>query len=236
MVHAQAGVSGRVLGDSAQVPVVGAEVRAVRPGVVATTDSAGRFSLRNLPAGQLVIITRALGFRPDTSFVDLDPDETLSRDVRLARSVTSLNEVRVNEPARSLVSAKLMAFEERRRSNTGGHFMDSTVIAKWENRKTGDLLSTLSGVDIQRAGSASYVTGPRGPRTLRGGADARERACYMDVYVDGVPVATVGTAFDVNSVGLNHVAAIEVYTGPANTPAQYNRTSKVCGVVLIWTK
>jgi hypothetical protein len=152
------------------------------------------------------------------------------------RSIATLGEVRVRDSARGLVAAKLMAFDERRKAATGGHFLDSTLIQKWTNRKTGDLLSTVSGVDVQRAGSAAYVTGSRGPSPLRTSASGRPVPCFMDVYLDGTPVALVGTAFDVNSVGLVHIAAIEVYTGPANTPAQYNRTSKACGVVLLWTK
>ena len=231
---AQSTYEGRVL-DSVRTPVAGAEVRAMRPGIVATTDSLGRFALRLLPAGPVAIVTRALGFRPDTVIVDLGPDESLSTEIRLRRSVTSLNEVRVSESA-AVLPAKLIGFEERRRARTGGHFVDSTVIARWESRKTGDLLSTLPGVDIQRSRGSAYVLGPRGPSPLRGISSSRPVPCFMDIYVDDAPVALVGTAYDINSVGLSHIAAIEVYTGPANTPAKYNRTSKACGVVLIWTR
>jgi hypothetical protein len=58
----------------------------------------------------------------------------------------------------------------------------------------------------------------------------------MDVYLDGAPLALNNTAFDVNSINMAHIAAIEVYSGAANTPAKYNRTSAGCGVVLLWTK
>jgi hypothetical protein len=135
------------------------------------------------------------------------------------------------------VPAKLRDFTERRRASVGGHFLDSTVIVKWESRKTGDLLSTVSGVDVQRDRSAAYLIGSRAPPSLRAGASSfRPVPCFMDIYVDGAPVALASTAFDVNSVGLNHIAAIEVYSGAANVPALYNRTSKGCGVVLIWTR
>ena len=58
----------------------------------------------------------------------------------------------------------------------------------------------------------------------------------MDVYLDGAPLALANTKFDVNGIGLDHVAAIEVYAGVSNIPARYNRTSGGCGVVLIWTR
>jgi hypothetical protein len=140
--------------------------------------------------------------------------------------------VRVSETA--LLVAKLSAFDERRRANAGGHFIDSTIIAKWENRKAGDLLSTVSGVDVQRRRAESYLTGTRATQPLT--PSARPVPCFMDVYLDGAPLALGNTMFDINSIGLNHVAAIEVYSSTARIPAQYNRTSRGCGVVLLWTK
>ena len=95
-----------------------------------------------------VLITRAVGFAPDTFRAEVFDEESVSRDVILKASVTTLGEVRVRDSAP--VAAKLMAFDERRRANAGGTFIDSTVIAKWEYRKAGDLLSTVSGVDVQR--------------------------------------------------------------------------------------
>ena len=190
-----------------------------------------------MPSGILILITRAPGFRPDTSRVEIFDDESVSREVLLKRAITTLGEVRVRDSAPPFVPAKLREFTERRRASVGGHFLDSTVIAKWENRKTGDLLSTVSGVDVQRARSAAFLVGSRAPPSISAGtSSSRSRLCFMDIYVDGAPVALANTAFDVNSLGLNHIAAIEVYSGPANTPPRYNRTSNGCGVVLIWTR
>jgi len=64
-------------------------------------------------------------------------------------------------------------------------------------------------------------------------------ACYMDVYLDGVVVFQGGkdvNLFDVNSLELSTIEAIEVYTSAAQVPAQYNKTSNGCGVLLIWTR
>jgi hypothetical protein len=235
-VESQGSIAGRVLADSTRAPVVAAELIIAGTTARAMTDSAGRFVLRGVPGGRRFLVARALGFRPDTSQVELFDDESLSREIFLERRITTLGEVSVRDSAPALVPAKLRDFNERRRASVGGHFLDSTVIKKWESRRTGDLLSTISGVDVQRARSAAYVTGSRAPPSLTSGTGIRPRPCFMDIYLDGAPVALANTAFDVNSLGLNHIAAIEVYSGPANTPPQYNRTSKGCGVVLIWTK
>ena len=237
LAQGQGSIAGRVLADSTRVPIAAAEVMIAGATLRAMSDSAGRFVLRDVPSGSLVLVTRALGFRPDTSRVELFDDESVSREVFLKRSITTLGEVRVRDSATVFMPAKLREFTERRRASVGGHFLDSTVIAKWESRKTGDLLSTVSGVDVQRARSAAFLIGSRAPPSISAGtSSSRPRLCFMDIYVDGAPVALANTAFDVNSLGLNHIAAIEVYSGPANTPARYNRTSMGCGVVLIWTR
>jgi hypothetical protein len=42
--------------------------------------------------------------------------------------------------------------------------------------------------------------------------------------------------FDLNTLNLKTVEAIEVYAGGAQVPAEFNRTSGGCGVIVIWTK
>ena len=234
--ESQGSIAGRVLSDSTRAPVPAAELIIAGTTLSVMTDSSGRFVLRDVPAGMRLLIVRALGFRPDTSDVELFDNESLSREVFLKRRITTLGEVSVRDSAPTLGTAKLSEFDERRRAAAGGKFLDSTLIAKWENRKTGDLLSTVSGVDVQRQRSAAFLIGSRAPPSIVAGTGMRPPPCFMDIYLDGAPVALGNTAFDVNSLGLNHVSAIEVYSGPANIPAKYNRTSKGCGVVLIWTR
>ena len=235
VARAQGSIAGRVVSAETTTPIAGAEVSIHGQARSVTTDSIGKFSLRDLKAGNVFLITRAVGFRPDSASVELFDDVSVSRDVILKASSTTLGEVVVRDSATPLVSAKLREFDERRRASAGGKFLDSTVISRWESRKTGDLLSTVSGVDVQRQRSAAFVLGSRATASpFR--VSARPVPCFMDVYLDGAPVAVANTSFDVNSIGLNHIVAIEVYSGPANTPAKYNRTSGGCGVVLIWTR
>jgi hypothetical protein len=232
--HAQGSIAGRVMSVETKAPVAGAEVTVPGQGLQATTDSAGRFSLRDVKAGTVLLITRAVGFRPDTAQVDLFPNESVSRDVILQASTTTLGEVVVREKPVPILTAKLRDFDERRRTAIGGRFLDSTVIRKWEARRTGDLFSTIPGVDVVRQRGSAFLLGGRATQPLR--PSTRPAPCYMDIYLDGAPVALANTPFDVNNISLTTVAAIEAYTGTASTPAQYNRTSGGCGVVLIWTK
>ena len=40
----------------------------------------------------------------------------------------------------------------------------------------------------------------------------------------------------VNLVHPQHIQAIEIYSGPGNTPGQYLNSRSRCGVILIWTR
>lgn len=53
--------------------------------------------------------------------------------------------------------------------------------------------------------------------------------CEMDIFVDGQR-----SSLKVDEVPLDRIAAIEVYSGPATTPAAFGMSR--CGVVAIWTK
>jgi hypothetical protein len=235
--RAQASLAGRVLTDSGRLPIADAELRLARLNAVAVTDSGGRFAFKALPGGHHVVVTRALGFRPDTSVVELDAQESLSRDFILQRSVARLSEVRVRDSLMAPRSAKLIGFDDRRNRTPGGHFFDAALIEKWGSRHTGDLISTVAGVDLKRSGSSAFAVGSRAPPSLSVGP--RPDPCLMDVYVDGALVfskALPNSPFDLNTVRLSSIAAIEVYTGPSNVPPEFNRTSKGCGVIVIWTR
>jgi hypothetical protein len=67
--------------------------------------------------------------------------------------------------------------------------------------------------------------------------DARKA---LGVYVDGTAVYSSSSEqvplFDVNGMQASEIAGVEVYTGLGQIPAQYNKTSGGCGVILIWLR
>jgi hypothetical protein len=120
---AQGSVAGRVLAAESRAPVAGAEVSVAGQPRQALSDSLGKFSLRDVKAGTVYLITRAVGFRPDTARVEIFPDESISRDVTLQPSSTTLGTVVVRD-SMTVTSAKLKEFEERRHSAVGGRFLE----------------------------------------------------------------------------------------------------------------
>lgn len=252
---AQAELAGSVLGvGETRVGIASAIIDAAGIGIRAVTDSAGRFRLTQLPAGTHRIVIRALGFAAETVHVTFAEGESLFRDFLLRPKLTTLDEVRVEAAEPSRVPAKLVGFYERRRVGIG-RFLDRDAIARFENRRTGDMLSMLPGITIRTGRSKAWASGGRGLGTNQGafakepktavldGSDiaaGAQLACYMDVYLDGALVynssARLVPLFDVNSIQPSEIEAVEVYAGAAQTPAQYNRTSGGCGVLLIWTR
>lgn len=252
---AQGEISGRVTtSDSTRLPVAGAEAVIPRLQRSVVTDSLGRFRLKDLPAGLHLVVIRAIGFRADTSTVEVQGDDVLSLDVRLQYSgVTKLPERVVTAPEER-TPAKLVEFVERRRLGTG-HFIDRSQLAKAEGgiRQTGDLISLIPGVRVRRGSNKIWVATGRSVSTgcafcampvsdlhpVDIAAGARP-ACFMDVYIDGAIVFDSRRArdglFDINTVPPEHIAGIEVYTSSAQIPAKYNKTSNGCGVLLIWTR
>lgn len=253
---AQGEISGRVMvSDSSRSPIQGAEVSIRKLGSTSTSDSSGRFRLSNVPRGQHVVITRAVGFRAESSTVTIESDEMVSWDVVLTRATGTVLPERVVEASGEPTPAKLVEFSERQRAGVG-HFVTREQLAKAEGgvRQTGDVISLVPGVRVRRGGSKIWIASGRTfsvgkcafcritvdsllPSDVAAGA---RPACFMDVYVDGAMVFDSTKPqfglFDVNTVPPEHVAGIEVYSSAAQIPAKYNRTSGGCGVVLIWTR
>lgn len=153
-------------------------------------------------------------------------------------------------------TGKMSQFYSRKKMGIG-RFVDRVTIAKWEGRRTAELLETVGGMQIKRGGMRAWVANGRAsdvacafcqavdinelinPADFSSGA---RPACYMDVYLDGVLHFQYGMRpaqplFDVNSIEPSSLEGIEVYSGTAQIPAQYNtQLSSGCGVLLIWTR
>src|SRR5581483_10403469 len=66
-----------VVRDSSLVPIAAAEVAIVGTSVHVQTGDNGRFQIRNVPAGQYLIIVKHLGFHPTSGVVEVTAGDTL---------------------------------------------------------------------------------------------------------------------------------------------------------------
>jgi hypothetical protein len=253
---AQAELQGHVFAEGGRRPLTNAEITVAGLSLRSETDSLGRYRLPHIPRGEHLIVTRAVGFRPDSNLTAFDGDETLVADIVLDTLVTTLQPVAVHGSREPVRGGKMVGYEERKALGAG-HFIDRDVLDKQENQKLGDVLSSrMPGLAIyhgkemrawaatgrvRKSAGCTLCSVPAGelldPADIAAGAPL---VCYLDVYLDGLQVynAAMHTMplFNLNTLNPRDIEAIEVYTGSSQIPPQYNKTAGMCGVMLIWLR
>lgn len=252
--QAQGSIRGEVLAGPQRAPVRGAAVSVSGGSARVATDSLGHYALLSVPLGERLVIATAPGFRPETVTVDLDVDVLEISPIVLQPAVQTLAGVAVTGEATS-TAARLSGFEERRKFGNGA-FIDRGMLEKFTNRQTSEVLAALApGVSIRRGrGMKAWAASGRSSATSGGAfgqaggfqldrsdiAAGARPACYMDVYLNGALIYnSKGGAVplhDINSIPPEQIESIEAYASASQVPAQFNRTSGGCGVVVIWTR
>lgn len=232
--------------------IPGAEVRLSPKSSQLITDSDGYFRFDHVAPGMVSLFVRRLGFAPESASFQVQASDDLDLLIELQQSAQSLDTVTVADREAPLAERRLLGFYERKRAG-GGHFFDPEELKRQQDRGLGQIITArVPTTRLVRSltGSMSWIaTTRRFGRSLiptRSNVDEYDRnrgadpfACYPDVYLDGAVVYSFGQAnslFDINSIPTFNIAAVEFYLSPSQTPLQYNKTSAVCGVILIWTK
>jgi hypothetical protein len=134
-------------------------------------------------------------------------------------------------------------FDRHRRMGLG-QFYGAAEIAEAKPARLSTYLARARGVRVS-VGEPDIVSSRR----------AEGRCPSMQIYLDGMimnannsaPVTAIangapsrgfgnGAAFDINSIPLWSIAAVEVYTDIATIPPLFRSGRDECGAMLIWTK
>ncbi|MGH7602567.1 MAG: carboxypeptidase regulatory-like domain-containing protein [Gemmatimonadaceae bacterium] len=217
--------SGTIAGtvrDTSGTAVTGAEVTLKSPERHAITGGSGEFLLSGIPAGQLELRVRRLGFSPDSTAVNVQ----LGVVTRLALQMTPLpirlatvQVLRRAEP----YDSRLAGFNARLERRVG-HFVTREQLDRMSSARFVDAVRNIPGLQL---------------RSLRGGGTTvflRGSHCPALVFIDGFP-ADAGT-MDLDMIDLSGVEGIEVYSGSATIPSEFMaaRETQGCGVVAIWSR
>ena len=211
-------VRGRVVADSGGSPIADAEVLIAAIGRRVRTDSLGRYDFPNLPSGSVLVQVRAMGFRSESTSVDVRERRVINLELRLA-----FDDIAVTRPGAGQAAAAITRIElpnragdpnanrmdefYRRQMLGVGRFLDSVDVARWARHRTAEILDDVAGLKIENRGMQAFATNGRVSastclvcRVVV--ADTLDPAislpagmrppCYMDVYVDGVAAYQFG--------------------------------------------
>lgn len=186
------------------------------------SNSEGRFTLTEIPAGAATVRLMRIGYATRTVRVHVRPDAPVRIDVVLSEEAIELAPLTVSVAEPFL---EIQGFY-RRAAGRNGRQYSREQLDDLEVVEVSDVVRSVPGVmarhDPQMA-SRVIATRPRGLR--QGGT-----SCALTVFVDGIRALDP----DINQVPSDWLVGVEIYLG-AEAPAEY-RISGGCGAVLLWTK
>ncbi len=214
--------------DTALAPIAGADVEFVGTGVQVTSDARGRFVVTELRPGSYILTARRVSFQPSVNVIEVRAGDTLRLAFLLQPAVTELKPVVVKERSGS---ARLREFEERRAKGVGEFFTQEQIEAR-NVQAVVDLLRQSKTMRIEDSGHAAFALSRR---------DFAYN-CYMQVYVDGIPlVGGANASVDLMTLpSPKELMGIEIYAGAATTPIWLSADRGIshtgCGVIMLWSR
>ena len=216
--------------DSLGYPVVAASVLITPGGYIYRTDSAGKFTARNVPPGALAIAVRRPGFSPLQSQVNLYAGTELALDLVMQRLPQMLAEVEVRGE-RQCQRFALEGILCRQEQYAGSHFISRLEILE----KAKDVYFT----PLLLRDSPGFRQNLNGnPRSVESTVGWR---CIKTIYDGGFPYTGFSPVPNPKDV-----YAIEIYQ-PPNIPLEYRhwywqdkrvgrQIQKVpCTLVVMWS-
>jgi hypothetical protein len=215
------GVNG-VVRDSSGAPIVGAEVTLRGSPVRVETDDRGEFRLAKVPAGQLTVQVRRIGFRPDTVQVMVLAGQTIPLDVRIRPFLVQLQAMVVY--GRRGLSGRMAGFYARRERGLG-HFVTRDEMEKRNPPNLTDMFRMIPGARVESRGPGRNYVRFRGAQ------------CAPITWLDGTPL--FAGEFDLDAISPRSLEGMEIYSGPSSVPAEFLATrtmSSSCGTIILWSR
>ena len=218
-------VRGELRRSSDNGPVAGAVVRLLPSTRVDTTDSAGRFSFREVTPGRYRVTVLRLGFVPFADSISVAGGDSASILLRIPEIPVTLPGVRVSEP----LPARRFEGAYRRAATARGSFFTKEQIQKINPLDLQTLLNGIPGVRI----SDRYLSFTR----------CQDATSWnkIQLWIDGYRVsgrtdknATAETHELLRAVSPSAIEIMEVYTGVSSIPGEF--LDDACGAIVIWTK
>ena len=229
IVAAQTATVRGIVTDSAGNPLRGVEVLALQQERSTRTGNDGRFVLRGLPWGQVVLMARQPGWRAQEQVVRINDDGT-SREPRfvMLRAIQLLDTLRIVSQD-GCAATQYDGFECRRRAGIG-QFRGPEELEAIRAQHMADMFEGMTGLrrepfrDVERGRLDWTVASTTGWRCLTEAYNGRFRTAREEIVYP------------------EQIYAIEYYDVYERVPEVYKRfawpntVDKPCGLVVYWTK
>lgn len=202
-----------IVHDGAGAPVRDATVSIDGLEVEARTDTAGRFSMMDVPGGSRMLAARKVGMLPVLQTIDVWPGMA-ALAVVLERGITLEG---VSVTARRTVNRALADLLDRQRVGWA-KYLDSSKVRDLPRMVSALRMFPTLRVEFDSTKIGYHLLGRLG--------------CTVRQYVDGVEVHDD----DLETVPLDIIATIEMYPSDQLAPIQYRSFERPCALVLVWTK
>jgi hypothetical protein len=222
-------VAGRVREGAQGSAVAGARIILDGPELYQTeSDASGRFRLPEIAPGEYRVRVEHLAYRNVERGLDVPAGAAeVTADITLLRDAIALEPIVATVEARS-PRLQRAGFYDRQRTGFGNFITREDI----ERRNPAAVTHLFNA--IPRAQVIGEQVAFRGSGDVfRALLIEEEGPCFPELYVDG---AWWGSDYSLNYFNPDEVEAIEVYSGPAQVPIQYNTADSGCGVILIWLR
>ncbi|HEV2749393.1 MAG TPA: SusC/RagA family TonB-linked outer membrane protein [Gemmatimonadales bacterium] len=228
----QGTVGGTVVDQANQRPVVGAQVYIAGSTRRVFTDQKGAFVLDKVPAGEVEVRVRMIGYATAAKKVTVGVDQRTPADIALTASAISLDEVVVTATGAQSV---------REQGNAISNLDAPKIMAEAPVTNAADLLNSRTpGLLVQPGGGTSGT----GARIRIRGANSLSLSNEPVIIVDGIRVEngassnSIGVGGQVpsriNDINPDDIESVEVVKGPS--AAVLYGTDAANGVIVYKTK
>ncbi len=176
-----------------EFPAINAHLLLKESNAYAVTDLDGFYSFRNIPYGTYTMVISTVEAGTTTIKVSIDSGSK-KKNLVLERSENNLEEILVEGRSKAL------------QLETQGFAVNviKTEAASQRNIQTNELLNRSVGIKVRQNGGLGSAV----DYNLNGMSGNSIR-----VFIDGFPISTYGSSFDLNSISPSMIERIEVYKG-----------------------
>ncbi|WEK35591.1 MAG: TonB-dependent receptor [Candidatus Pseudobacter hemicellulosilyticus] len=208
LVHAavsQYTLSGKVISSQKQAPVAFANLSVAEHEIWATADARGAFSLRDVPAGKIILTISYTGF------------QSKNIELEVSRGMDTLQFIL--EPS-NLLLKEVMVTAKRKASSLGtSYLIDRTALDHMQLLNVAAATSLLPGFKTNR--NQHLATSASQPIAVNGTSGEMGNALFgVAVEVDGTRIANSAlpgmTGADMRNIASTNVESIEIVTGVAS--------------------